>query len=268
MNKIKNITKGFLVLALLAGAFMATPVRAEDNNSGNEFSNARASLKADAMIRLDNSVGVVMGSNNAIRVMGAKVTAVSGNDISVTVPFGNSSLNFVVKTNTQTKVNGKLLSDPSVLALLKVGNKISFAGIISSSSSSSITVDGSHVVSQDLYSNGRPENKTSFQGEVKAINVADNSFTLKLKSGVSVKVALSSAAVITLDGTVKTLASLNVGDEVKLIGELNSDGTVITASKVIIDSNDDNNDNDNNGKNDEGKENKSWFGKFRNWFWN
>ena len=272
MKNIKNIAKGFLLLSFLVGVAFATPALADNNKgSSNNFFNVQASLKADALIKLDSSIGVVLGPNGALRVMGAKVVSVSGGEINVIAPFGNSSLNFVVKTDAQTKLNGKLLTDVSVLSQLKAGDKISFAGTITSSTSSSIVVDGDHVVSQALYNNGKIENKNAFKGEIKTIDSVNNSFTVKLKNGVTVKVALSSSTVITLDGVVTTLASLGEGDEVKITGELNSDGTIVTASKVNAESEDNDSDDDNdNGKKDEEKdknENKGWFGKFRNWFW-
>jgi hypothetical protein len=149
---IKNIAKGFLVLAFLAGAVIASPAKADNNTSENSFVNAEASLKADFVNKIENSVGVVMGPNGTLRVLGAKVTSVSGSDINATAAFGNSSMSFVVKTDADTKLNGKALSDSSVLSGLKAGDRISFAGTIASSSSSSLTIDASHVISRDLYS--------------------------------------------------------------------------------------------------------------------
>ncbi len=201
--------------------------------------------------------------------MGAKVTSVSGGDINATASFGDSSLNFVVKTDAETKLNGRLLSNSSVLSGLKEGDKISFAGTITSSSSSSITVDASHVVSQALYNGGKLEDKTSFKGEITAINESDNSFTLKLKSGQTVKVALSNSTAITLDGAASNLASLDEGDEVKIEGTANASGSVITATKVTAESEDADDDNDDGDDEDKDeKENRgSFWGKIRNWFW-
>jgi hypothetical protein len=277
MNNIKNIAKGFVLLSFLVGAVIASPAQAENSNeneSTKAFLNANASLKADVLGKIENSLGVVLGPNGALRVMGAKVTSVSGSNINATASFGNSSLSFVIKTDAETKLNGKAFANSSSLASLKAGDKISFAGVITSSSSSSLTVDASHVVSQNLYKDGKIENKDSFKGEVKAVNTADNSFTLKLKSGVTVKVNVSSSTVITLDGATATLASLKAGDEVKITGEINADGSVITASKVSAESedaddNDDDEDSDEDKDKDENKnENKGGFwGKIRNWFW-
>lgn len=273
--EIKNIAKGFLLLSFLMGAIIASPVSAQNSNANaNAFLNAHASLKADSLIRLESSVGVVLGPNESLRVMGAKVTSVSNNEISASAPFGNSSLNFVVKVDAESKLNGKVLGSAYATSIssLKAGDKISFAGTITSSTSSSIVVDGDHVVSRALY-NGNVEDKTFFKGEIKTVNVADNSFTLKLKSDKTVKVVVSSSTVITLDGVVKTLSSLSEGDEAQITGELNADGSVITASKVVVDS-DDENDNDDDEEDDDNDDDEEenikkdgWFGKFRNWFW-
>ncbi|HEY4513100.1 MAG TPA: DUF5666 domain-containing protein [Candidatus Paceibacterota bacterium] len=274
---IKNTIKGLLVFAFLVGVVIASPASAQNQNANaNAFINAHASLKADSLIKMESSVGVVLGPNNTLRVMGAKVTSVSGSDVSVTAPFGNSSLNFVVKTDAETKLNGKLLSSSSVLSQLKAGDKISFAGTITSSTSSSIVVDGDHVVSRVLYNDGRVEDKNSFKGEIKAVNESDSSITVKLKNGQTVKVNISSSTAITLDGAVSTLASLNEGDEVQITGELNSTGSIITASKISAESDDDNDndsddeDDDKDDNEDKGnrKENKGGFwGKIMNWFW-
>ncbi|MFZ2150339.1 MAG: DUF5666 domain-containing protein [Minisyncoccia bacterium] len=272
MKNKQSIATGFVLLALLGVGLISTPAMADNENKGSSkgFLNAQASLKADAFMKAENATGVVLGSNNSLRVMGAKVTSVSGSDISATVPFGNSSLNFVVKTDAETKLNGKVLSGASALAGLKAGDKISFGGTITSSTSSSIVVDGDHVVSQALYGGIKLEDKTSFQGEVKAVNSTDSYFTLKLKSGVSVKVLISSSTVITLDGATKPLSSLEEGDEVRLTGELNSDGSVITASKVSAeseDSDDEEDDNDNDDKDGRKEFRGGFWGKIQNWFW-
>lgn len=274
---IKNIAKGFVLLSFLVGAVIASPAQAENSNeNAKAFINANASLKADVLSKLENSVGVVLGPNSVLRVVGAKVTSVSGSDINATASFGNSSLSFVVKTDAETKLNGKAFANSSALSSLKAGDKISFAGTITSSAGSSITVDASHVISQNLYNKdgGKIENKTSFKGEIKAVNTGDNSFTLKLKSGATVKVSVLGSAIITLDGATSNLAALEAGDEVKITGEANADASVITASKISAESEDadDNKENDedekdkDNDKNEDKNRGKFW-GKIRNWFW-
>lgn len=266
MKNIQNIVKGFLVLAFITGVAIATPVKADNNDGPKGLLSTQVSAKANALMKLESSVGVVMGKEGLVQVMGAKVVSVSGNDISATILFGNSSLNFTLKTNSTSKLNGKLLTDASVLNQLKAGDSISFTGMITSSTNSSIVVTGSHIVSQALYNKSKIEDKNSFKGEIKAINTADNSFTLKLKSGVTVKVLVLGSTVISVDDIIKTLSSLQVENKVKVTGTSNADGSVITASKVSAESENDNDDNDKDEVKSP-KENKGWFGKMRNWFW-
>ena len=272
MKNTKNMFKGFLLLALLLGVVVATPAKADNNNvSLNGFLNAQASLKADALVKLESSAGVVLSSGGSLRVMSANVTSVTGGDVNATVPFGNSVLNFVVKTDAQTKLNGKLLTNSAVvLGQLKVGDKVSFSGTVTSSTSSSIVVDADHLVARALYNTAKVENKTTFQGEVKAVNTADSSFTLQLKNGVSTKVAVNTSTAVTVDGTTSTLSALLVGEEVKVTGELNAEGTVVTASKVVAESDrsdKDDKDKGDDNKKDNGKRNVGFFGRMMNWFW-
>lgn len=149
MKNLKNIAKGFLALSFLVGVAIAAPVQADNNV--NSLLNARASLKADALIRMENSVGVVLGGNNTLRVLGAEVASVSGSDISAKAMVGNSALNFVVKTDANTKFNVKSATNTSFISQLEAGDKISFAGTITSSTSSSIVVDGDNVVSHEAF---------------------------------------------------------------------------------------------------------------------
>jgi hypothetical protein len=207
---------------------------------------------------LDNSVGVFMGASNTLRVLGAKVTSVSGNVIDASVSFGNTVLNFVLNTDASTKINGKLLSDSAALSNLKSGDSISFGGDVSSSSGSQITLAAKNIISQGLLKDDKkPEaEKTSFQGKITAINTSANSLTLKLKSGVSVEV----------DAALSAIAPLTVGQEVKVDGTLNSAGTIITASKISVDSHDKIDDNkDGNKDQNENKDNGGFWGKIRNW---
>lgn len=281
MKNVKNILKGFALLALVLGAVLVTgaAVRADNNNNGNNndnssFLSANASLKADALIRLQSSTGVVLGTNGAVRVLGAKVTSVSGSDINATASFGNSSLNFVVHTDANTKVNGKLMSDASLLSGLKAGDSVSFAGTITSSTSSAVTVDGDQVASPAFIGNAK--DKTNFNGKIEAVNTSDNSFTMSLR-GKTVKVSVSNSTAITLDGTASALLSLQPGNEVKIVGDLSADGSVITASKVSAESGKNNNgergdngnhgDNGNGGQNDNSNKGDGFWGRIVHFFW-
>lgn len=268
MKNVKNIAKGLIVFSFLALLVGASPASAK--NEEKDYLNARAGLKAEALVKLDSVSSVIMGANGAMRVLGAKVVSVSENVVRATVSFGESVLNFVINIDADTKVNGD--SDAKV-SNLEAGDKISFSGALTSSTSSSLVVDADHLVSRELLA--MPADKTSWSGEIKATNDADNSFTLGLKNGRSVKVAVSSSTAITLDGAASNLAALDAGDEVKIEGTISSDSSVISATKIKAESEDadddedeeDDEDEDNNDEDGRGeKERGGWFWKIRQWF--
>jgi hypothetical protein len=160
MKNVKNVVKGFLVLSLLAGAFIASPASADNKIEARNYLNAETSLKADVLPKVESAVGVVLGPNDTLRVMGAKVDSVSGSEIKATTSFGGASLSFTVRADAEIKVNGKALdaSFASVIDNLEAGDKISFSGTIVSSSNSSLVVEADHLVSRALYDNDSSKN--------------------------------------------------------------------------------------------------------------
>ncbi|MDP9249653.1 MAG: hypothetical protein M3M85_04075, partial [bacterium] len=141
---MKNIAKGLIVFSFLALFIAGSPASAKNDDKGEKgYLNARAGLKAEALVKLDSATGAVLGPNGTIRVLGAKVISVSGNVVKAAVSFGESVLNFVVNVDADTKING----DGDVKASdLKAGDKVSFSGTITSSTSSAVTVDADHLV--------------------------------------------------------------------------------------------------------------------------
>ncbi|MFA6256888.1 MAG: DUF5666 domain-containing protein [Candidatus Paceibacterota bacterium] len=264
MKNLKNIAKGFIVFSFLGLLAVAGPAKA-DNNNGNAYMNARSSLKADALVNLESATGVVLGPNGALRVLGAKVVSVTESVVKATASFGSSVLNFVVNVDSDTKVNG---SSDAKVSDLKAGDKISFAGDIDSSSSSSIVVNADHIVSQALIG-GTVESKTFWRGEIKSIDEGDKVISIELPGGRDINVAVSSSTVILLDGSASSLASLDEGDKVSISGNLNADGSVVSATKITADSDKDSDNDDVNGKprKDDKPSNNGWLGKIRHWFW-
>lgn len=267
---MKNIAKGLIVFSFLALLVAGSPASAKNDEKG--FLEARAGLKAEALVKLESATGAILGPNGTIRVLGAKVVSVSENVVKAAVSFGESVLNFVVNIDADTKING---NGDAKVGDLKAGDKISFSGTVTSSTSSAITVDADHLVSRSLLS-GTVENKTSWSGEIKATNDSDNSFTLGLKNSRSVKVAVAGSTAITLDGAASTLADLDAGDEVKVEGSLSADSSVVNATKISAKSEDaDDDEGDKDNKDDDGdkgeKENSGkggWMLRLRNWFLN
>lgn len=268
MKNVKNIAKGMIALSLMAGVLMASPASAETNRgkgSERDFLKAEGSLKAEALAKIESATAVVLGPNGALRVMGAKIVSVTENAISATASFGNTLLNFVVNIDEDTKMNGK--GDAST-AGLKAGDKISFGGMISSSTSSSVVVDAGHVVSRALLGDKSVEAKNFWRGEVKSVNASGNYLVVELPSGREVKVSLSNSTTLTLDGSAGTLASVDEGDKVAISGKLNTDASAISATKIAVESDDSSDDEDEDEDEEKsGKEGRNWIGKVRSFLW-
>jgi len=146
---MKNIAKGLMVFSFLALLVAGSPASAENNkNDEKGYLNARAGLKAEALVKLESATGAVLGPNGTIRVLGAKVVSVSENVMKAVVSFGESMLNFVVNIDANTKING---NGDAKVGDLKAGDKVSFSGTVTSSTSSAITVDVDHLVSRALF---------------------------------------------------------------------------------------------------------------------
>jgi hypothetical protein len=263
MKNIKKIVSG-IVLSMFALTLVLNPTSASaDNNEQNTnavFANVHASLKADVLASREASAGVIIGADGSMKVLNAKVVSVSNTEINVNTLFGNSVLNFVVKVDGDTKINNRANGQNGVLiALLKAGDKISFSGKMLSSTSSSIVVDSDQIISRALFD---LDIKNNFKGTIKTINLVDSSFVINI-AGKDVKVNASNVTSIMIDKTVSTFSALRVNDEVKITGNLNADGTVLTATKVTVDHK------DINKKDDEkdNKENKGWFKRIKGWFW-
>ncbi len=274
---MKNIKKvaGSVALSFLALAlFGANPASAETTGASSLFLNAHASLKADALIRLESATGVVVNGSSDVRVMGAEVTSASDTEVRATAEFGNSTLNFIVKVDEDTKLNGKVDSQNSFDASdLEAGDKVSFAGRITSSTSSSVSVDADHLVSREFV--GNASNQTTLRGEIQSINDANNTMTVKVGNR-TVTVNTTSSTTFTLDGSASTFAALDEGDEVRISGDFSSSASVVSATSVSATSddgdedddedNDDEDEEDNNGNNGADKgEKKGWFKRLFNW---
>ena len=71
-------------------------------------------------------------------------------------------------------------------------------------------------------------------GKISSVNSANGSFVIT-KGDRSVTVQTNASTTIMVNGTATTtLASVQAGDEVKVSGTPNADGSVITATKVVV----------------------------------
>jgi hypothetical protein len=199
-------------------------------------------------LQATGSTGVVISPNGIVRIIGADVTAVSNGAVDAVTRIGNVVMNWVVNVSASTTVvaNG---SKNATTTDIKVGDKVGFVGSLSSSIGSSLTVAATKI--RDLTNFPFPHFGA---GTISSINSANGSFVLTGESGRTVTVQTDASTTISLNGATTTFSAFTVGEEVGVAGTLNADGSVITASNIVIknsaDKGEGKNDNDNDGNND------------------
>lgn len=205
------------------------------------------------------SSGVAINQSGIVRVIGADVAAVSNNVVNAVTHFGNVVLNWVINVSASTSIaaNG---SKNATTTDIKVGDKVSFTGSITSSAGNVLTVAATKV--RDLA--GFPLRKVA-EGTVSNVNTVGGTFTLTHK-GRTVMVQTNASTTIAVKGaTTTTLASLAAGAKVNVAGTPNTDGSVITATRIIVQSpdeharqKDNDDDGDDNDRGNRGKGNASF----------
>ena len=230
MNKMKM--NSVLGSAALTAAFVLMP-----------FAASAATLNASS------TTGVIISPNGIVRVIGADVTAISNGVVNAMTTIGNTVLSWIVNISPTTKVSGNGTVNASTTGIA-VGDKVSFKGALTGTTSP-FTVAATKI--RDL--------TTSFPfrhvigGKISSVNSANASFVIT-KGDRSVTVQTNASTTIIVNGTATTtLASLKAGDEVKVSGTANADGSVITATKVVVRTEkDEDDDNDNNRGDNRGKD--------------
>ena len=168
-----------------------------------------------------------INKNGIVRVVNAEVTSVSGNIITAVTNFKNSLANWVFTTNASTTIKTGIgaTSTPSVV---KVGDKISVAGALTAFGST-LSVNATKVLDITALASWR-----GMSGTVTSINATTGTFVIK--SGDKTVTVQSNASTTWMTGATTTtpFTNLQIGAKVKLVGTLNADRTVITASKVTI----------------------------------
>ncbi len=87
--------------------------------------------------------GVFVGENGVVHVLGAQVSAISGNVISAFTSIGNVVMNWTINASSDTKIAGGG-SKSATVADLHVGDKIAFSG--TNSTSSPLTISARKIV--------------------------------------------------------------------------------------------------------------------------
>ena len=234
MAKSKNLsTRGvlFVFAAVLAAVIIgvAATAHAEDRDKRGDRDErgirALVSLKTDIKAT-DSNVRV---ANDSIRVNGAKVTATSTAGFTATT--GTPLVTFNVQTDSSTKFSS-VGKGKSSLAELAVGDTVNFRGLIlSGTTTSTLTVKATHVEGKTRHPSPPKPLQRTLIGTVSSISVTGNTFVLVGRNSTT---TVSVSATTKIVGSATTLTGIAPGAQVRAVGTLNSDTSVLSASKVTV----------------------------------
>jgi hypothetical protein len=161
-------------------------------------------------------------------IRGAKVTGVSGADITATVALGSATLTMTLHTDSATKFYNRA-GKTELISDIAVGDTVTAGGTMTGNG---LTMNAAAV--KDF--TGAVEN-ISVSGKIDSINLSALSFFLdKSKSGngddKKIEVKTTGGTAFTINGVASAFASLLQGDKVKVDGSLNAEGTILTATAV------------------------------------
>lgn len=171
------------------------------------------------------STGVRINPNGIVRVIGASVTAVSGDVVSAVTTIGSVVMNWAINVSDTTKVSAN--ASATSTSAIKAGDKISFAGVLSSSVGNSLTVAATKL--RDL---ADLSVRHIGAGTISSVNTANGSFVVT-NNNRTVTVQTNTSTNITVGGVASNLAALTAGDKVVVAGAANAGGSVITATSVV-----------------------------------
>ncbi len=188
------------------------------------------SVFADTVATTTGSFNV--NSSGVVRVKNAEVTSVSGNVVNAITRFTNFITNWTFTTNASTTIaaNNSISTSTSNI---RVGDRINVAGTLSALGST-ISVNASKIV--DITSYALFKTKS---GTVQSVNTTNGTFVLKTDDKlITVQTNASTTFSViptgTTTATTTTLAGLTLNSKVQVVGSLNADKTVLTATKVLV----------------------------------
>jgi len=183
----------------------------------------------------NGSVGAFLSADGMVRVMGATVTAVSGNVINATASFGGSVLNWIINVSADTKIFADGSRSASTTALT-VGEKIAFSGSATATSGPAIIVSAKKVVDSSW------KDFRKIAGIVAAVNSANGTYIVETKKDTNVTVQTNAntewkvgpSTSLGASTTTGAFNSVAVGSWISALGTLSADGSVLTASSIAV----------------------------------
>jgi hypothetical protein len=167
---------------------------------------------------------VSIASSGQVIVKGATVTSVSGNTITARVAWGSMSFIWTVTTDGSTHFS-PATSSSAALKAIKIGDTIAFTGDIDTSVYNP-TVIASVVKDTDL----QKESVTEV-GSLLNVDQNNKNFTVATSAGTTT-VSVDSGTIMTLDGNNASLADMQTGVDIQIIGSLNTATNTMLAQRV------------------------------------
>lgn len=180
---------------------------------------------ASADSRLGVSVDV--GAEGATIVRGAEVTAVTDSEVKAETSWGETVLNWVVKTDADTDYIGTK-GETTARSDIAVGDTVSFRGVLDQA------LSGLVVKASSVKNWSKTNVLTKINGGVTSINASVHSFVVT-RGNTETTVETNASTTFTKDGDDAEFADISLDGNVKVEGTWNASTSAFTASKVEID---------------------------------
>ncbi|MEK7588998.1 MAG: hypothetical protein AAB438_04265 [Patescibacteria group bacterium] len=241
-NKLFYVLPAMLLLVSFMGSAVAFADRDEDKNEEkeNRGKNTMVGLMRSMDVRMDDhkketkledsTLEVNIKDNGQVLVRGAKVTAVSGNMITATTAWGAMNLNWNVNVLSSTNFVRKFGSSSSI-SEVKVGDMLSFNGVVTSGTSSAIVVDAKVIKN---WSVTKQNVRSKIEGSVKSVAGTTAPTTIVVTSGnkdYTVNVA-TNTSIVNDSWMASSLASFVVGNKVTAYGVVND--TTLSVNATVL----------------------------------
>jgi hypothetical protein len=165
-----------------------------------------------------------VAKDGKVSVEGAKVTAVSGNTISVLLSWGGANL----AGNVQTDANTKFVREKnggSSLAEIVVGDLLSIRGTL-------VSLSGQASLAASMVKDWSIREVSNFSGTVASIDLNAKTFVLAKTDG-NVTVSVAGSAKFLRGKNAMAFADLRVNDKVAVKGVLNRTTNTVAASSIV-----------------------------------
>ena len=228
---MKQFSKAMLVSSIVAATLASGSIVSADRG-GDDSGRHRGWVKAGKEVKFidarDAETGVEIKQDGSVVLRGAKVSALSGNMVTVTETLGTTTLSWSVTTDANTKFEAKN-AKAITLADIAVGDVVTVKGKMQSGGSLSLTATTIRDISKAL----TPvvvNTQQTFEGTLNVVPGSALPTTLTMTIGsTQQQVSLSTATVVlNKDWTPLSLSSFVAGDTVRVFGYIPANSNVIT----------------------------------------